>query len=123
MAEFKVLEDEPFHQKFKKPGKKEKKAKILNRKVRQHDIPVPEEKHCRLCGIETGTEALRHYEGVFKHLWGKGVGLKVNDNLVSWLCYECDKRLSTPLPKDVPDLEKYHREVNWLKTIIETKLL
>ncbi len=74
---------------IKKPGPKKKPSKITNRKVRLHKIKVPEYKHCRRCEIETGKERFAHYEGFRKHEFGKGTGVKCNDNMTAWLCQKC----------------------------------
>ena len=106
--------------KFEKPGPKKKTAKIKNSKTRLHDIKKPAEKHCRWCGVETGTECFRHAEVTWmKHKYGFGTGRKVDDNLTVWGCEKCDRKYSKkPLEKYV-DIWEYA----WMKGIIETHLV
>jgi hypothetical protein len=98
--------------KFEKPGKKKKtRAKIK----------PPIDRYCRRCGKETGTERICHYEGMYKHKYGKGVGKKVNDLLVSLLCFDCDVIMSTK-----PDKNDYIKilefEVEWCWLIIDNRM-
>ena len=100
--------------KFLKPGKHKKKKEKMP--------PPPVKKHCRRCGITTGTERLCHYEGEFKHKYGKGVAVKVNDNLISLLCFDCDAIMATkPDKEDITKLLEF--EVEWCWLIIEYGLL
>jgi hypothetical protein len=81
--------------KFSKPGKAKKTSKIKNKSSRRHDIAKPKILKCCRCKKETDTIRLVHYEGIYKHKYGKGTGLKVNDNLISLLCNDCDIIMST----------------------------
>ena len=110
--------------KIEKPGKKPK-GKIKNKPVRLHDMNLPDRMHCRKCGRETGTESLRHAESrIIKFLDGGGcVGSKINDNLTSLLCIDCDRIMSTPLPKNCTDLESKEFALEWSLLIIKTHLI
>jgi len=120
---------------FKKPGKKKKLAKIMNRKARLHDITPPEEKYCRHCHETTGTERYAHYEGFRKHEFGKGVGVKCDDRMTAWLCQKCtdymDKKPTKPIQLRLDEEDKEnifqcrileHSE-EWLYLICKTWLL
>lgn len=48
---------------------------------------------CVRCGAK-GTVALRHYEGIRQHAYGKGGGIKGHDIAAADLCHECDDILS-----------------------------
>jgi len=104
-----------------------KGSKIKNRRVRVHDIRQPKEKHCRWCGRETGTECFRHCEiPLLKMKYGKGMGVKIDDSLTVWGCYECDLKMSTklnPLDEDYTFEKLIEWENKWMMGIIETHLV
>lgn len=108
-----------------KPGPKKKSAKIKNKAPRLHDINPPKEKHCRCCGLETGTECYRHAESrLIKFLCGGGImGGKIPDSMTGWMCALCDHKLSDPLPKDTPEIEVLRHAWEWSMVIFKTHLL
>jgi len=73
--------------KLKKPGPKKKK-KLSTKRFLQHNIEPPEDRRCRNCGIDTGTECYHHPESTrIKMLCGGGImGGKNPDRLSAWLC-------------------------------------
>jgi len=110
---------------YSKPGKAKKKTKIWNSPVRLHDIKKPEDKACRHCDILTGTESHRHPESrIIKFLDGGGIaGGKNNDNLTSWLCFECDAELSAPLNRPATNQQLDEHALKWALAIIKTHLI
>ena len=44
---------------------------------------------CTNCGAEDDTVILAHYSGFRQHQFGKGRGIKADDNLVAALCMHC----------------------------------
>jgi len=109
--------------KFEKPGKKKKSSKIMNSIQRRHNIKTPKEKHCRWCDIETGTECFRHCEiPLLKHRHGKGLGVKIDDNLTVWGCQDCDSEMSQK-PFGATETEIFRWENKWLIGICETHLV
>lgn len=101
--------------KFKKPG--------IKKKQKRPKLKPPEEKHCRWCGETTDTECYRHCEvPYFKFRYGKGIGVKVDDNLTVWGCMKCDVKMSTK-PYNATELELLKWEYEWLRGIIETNLV
>jgi len=106
-----------------KPGPPKKPAKILNRSARQHDIKPPEKKHCRWCKRVTGSECFRHCEiPELKFKYGKGLAIKVDDNLTVWGCDDCDREMSRK-PWRATELEMLQWENKWLMGILETHLV
>ncbi len=75
----------------------------------------PDDLSCKLCGIETGTECYRHAESTaIKMLSGGGVmGGKIDDHLTSWLCMDCDIKLSTKPDRDAPQEIHDQHEKDW----------
>jgi len=119
---------------LKKPGPKKKTSKIKNKSVRFHDIKKPDDLKCRRCGIETGTERFAHYEGFRKHEFGKGTGLKCNDNMTAWLCDKCTIFMDAKPDKFIlgdyvdPTDDYFYNECvchseEWLYLICKTHLL
>lgn len=122
--------EEPFNScvcqepKFKKPGPKKKKVKKTSRsKVRE--IEQPEDKHCRVCNVKTGTECYRHVESrLIKFVFGGGItGGKLPDKLTAWACSECDAKLSVPLDKNASMEELLNHAFNWYTAISKTWLI
>lgn len=124
--------------KKEKPGNKKVATKIKNKsKVRLHDIKKPEKKHCRRCNIETGTERFAHYEGYRKPEFGKGIGIKCNDNMTAWLCQRCtdtmDKKpnmdhaknfnMTDERKSEILNLLVYIHSEEWLYLIVKTWLM
>ena len=95
---------------IEKPGKKKKKS---------HKIKPPVEKHCRKCGVETGTECWRHAESrIIKFESGGGImGGKIPDDQTSWLCMSCDSELSQPLPRNATQKQLKAHAAEWYRLI------
>lgn len=108
--------------KFKKPGKPNKKAKIWNRARRSHDIGKKDVDFCIKCKKNSDTLRISHYEGNFKHKYGKGTGKKVADELTTLLCYECDLEMAKKPDKD-DIVAVLNFEIDWCWLIIEYQLL
>lgn len=98
--------------KFKKPG--------LHEKQKRPKLIPPNEKYCRHCFVETGTERFCHAESrLIKMKYGGGImGSKILDDQTGWLCVECDIKLSKPLQKDASEEELQFHKRQW-ETAIE----
>lgn len=81
---------------FPKPGKKQKPAKILNKKSRVHDIEKPKDTYCRFCGEpDDGTCYYHHCEVPYLKLkYGSGTSVKIDDNLSVWAHHKCGTEMS-----------------------------
>jgi hypothetical protein len=107
---------EDYQPAFKKPGEKIKKKKKTSR-FTVREIEPPEEKHCRWCDIETGTESYRHSEDPeIKFLVGGGIMAdKINDRLSVWACDVCDTEMSTKPFFNPAKIEKTLFDIIFLK--------
>ena len=66
---------------------------------------------------------MRHIEDAWwKHHFGKGMAIKVDDNLTALLCDDCDRIYSRKPNKNAQYLEHLEHENKWLKAIILTHL-
>jgi hypothetical protein len=115
---------EPFQTCLCKPGPKPPKKRNNQKKIGR-GLEPPEKKHCRRCGILTGTEAYRHAENrLIKYFEGGGImGSRINDNLSAFLCHDCDREMSEPIPKSAAMSEVYEHGFYWLKYIVLTHLI
>lgn len=136
---FEEKEPEPFQcEAFPKPGKKKKSAKIMNKKIRIHDIEKPKETHCRFCGLpDDGSCYFHHCEIPYlKIKYGSGTSRKINDNLTVWAHHTCGSEMSIHPIMDsskVVSFFSHHKKVDsryilewelkWLYGIIETWLV
>lgn len=110
-----------YQLKYAKPGKKPKSAKIMNKKIRLHDIAKPDQKECRICGKEDGTQYFHHYEGTeLKHEAGKGWSVKVSDLMTAWACHDCGTELSIKPDKNSNRIVYLEYELRWMKAILRT---
>ena len=107
--------------KFKKPGKKTKQAKIINTRSRVHKIEKPKDEYCRFCGAPNDGSCYWHHCEVpsLKIKYGKGIGVKIDDNLSVWAHGKCGDNMS-----DLPALNNQKEWENiWLLGIIESHLV
>ena len=44
---------------------------------------------CIKCGVDNGTTVLAHYNGMYNHWFGNGMGTKSHDLAGMWLCSRC----------------------------------
>lgn len=107
---------------FEKPGPKPKRSKIMNSAVRLHDIRRFMDQPCVRCGKLTHTERNAHYEGIWKYRWGKGLGKKVADELVAWLCMDCTNTMDTK-PSKGDHIARLEHDNEWAHLVIKTMLM
>ena len=94
-------------------------------KEKEFKLIPPKNKHCRRCGVESGTECFRHSESrIIKFLVGGGIiGSKIPDILTGWLCEKCDQELSEPLSKNATKEQEEKHAYEWLLSIVKTHLI
>lgn len=118
----KTFENTPLN---KKPGKIKKAVKITNSVSRIHKIERPDILVCSNCDQEDETCVYCHPEDdVVKFIYGgRGVSVKVPDELCALLCYKCRTLLDEKPDKDAPEIVKMKHSLSWCVPVIKTQAI
>lgn len=66
---------------------------------------------CMMCGFQSETVVLAHYSGIRQHMFGKGRGIKGDDNYGAPLCAPCHDNSPFAEGYIPPGFEHVDREI------------